>query len=107
MNWTSEREALPPIAQDVLLAYPRQFNEFWDFSVSRILVRHEDVMLELPVEGERASTGFWWEGGGKGRDMILVTGRAWGAPLTGLTLPPGAMHQRIRDFDCIVKTESD
>lgn len=102
--WISEREALPPVAQQVLLATPRQTSEFWDLAVARLLVRHEGV-VPLPVEpGARWPTDYYWQRGQFGRDHSLVTGNGWWALLDQIPLPPGAAHRNINGFHCLIQT---
>lgn len=91
-EWRSEANELPPIAQKVMFAVPRQFGEFWDLHIAQLLVRHEAV-IALPVpKGSRWPTDFWWSTGRDSRDTHLVTGNGWWAPLDKINLPPGAKH---------------
>jgi hypothetical protein len=92
MKWISEAEKLPPIAQKVLLAHPRQSGEFWDLRTAQILVQYEGV-APVPVKrGDRWPTTYWWGAEDSGRNMFLVTGNSWWALLDDIPLPPGAVH---------------
>jgi hypothetical protein len=89
LEWISEAEALPPIAEKVLLAHPRQSGEVWDIETARLLARHEDVR-PLPIQpGGQWPTDFYWSRCEHG-STILVTGNGWWARLDRIVLPPGA-----------------
>lgn len=105
MEWIRESDALPLIAQDVLLAQPAGYDKFWKIHVARILVRHEGV-CPMPVNiGDDMPSEFWWARGEGRESSLLLSGKNWWASLTGLKLPPGAIHELIHDYDCIVKSE--
>ena len=96
LTWISESERLPMVAQTVLLAMPRQHEEFWDICTARILVRHEAVM-PLPVRaGTDWPTDYWWAPS-HGRAVLdrptFVSGNNWWAAMDALPLPPGAEHR--------------
>lgn len=96
MKWISEAEKLPPIAQLVLLAVPRQGGDFWDLKTSRLLVRHEDVHPRPVPRGSKWPVEYWWSGAKDGRSETLVTGNAWWTLLNTIPLPPGAEHRSER-----------
>lgn len=106
MKWTSESEALPEIAQDVFYTKPRADGKFWRIYIACILCRHEDVQPEPVEPGERMPTDYYWSKSGYSGDRFLLDGRGWWAPITGIDMPPGAAHQNINGFDCIVGVES-
>lgn len=116
MQWISEQDRLPPIAQNVLCAFPRQFGEFWDLKTCSILVRHEGVYPAPVLAGDRWPTDYYWSQGNPAKDSRLVTGNAWWMLLCDIPLPPGAQHSvehgchtvRQVDFDwvCQNKTET-
>jgi hypothetical protein len=99
LNWISEAEKLPIIAQHVLLAVPRQVGEFWDLKMAQLLVAHEDV-VPLPVaKGSRWPSQWYWDSSrGGDRYVTLVTGNAWWALLNEINLPPGAEHRSERGY---------
>jgi hypothetical protein len=98
MKWISEAEKLPPIAQKVLLAHPRQIGEFWDIRTAQLLVQYEGV-APVPVKrGDRWPTTYWWGSEGSDRSMFLVTGNSWWTLLDTIPLPPGAEHRKDREF---------
>lgn len=103
MKWISEGEALPAIAQNVLVATPRQSGEFWDIVVACILVRHEGVVPQPVSPGARWPVDFYWGFARRPNDNFIVTGNGWWASMTEIDLPPGAEHQQIRGFDCIAQ----
>lgn len=103
MKWISEAEKLPPIAQKVLLAVPRQFGEFWDLKVAQLLVRHEDVSPRPVAKGSRWPTEWYWDSSQCGRDTTLVTGNSWWALMDDIPLPPGAEHAAARGFHYIIQ----
>lgn len=103
MKWISEAEQLPEIAQKVLLAHPRQTGEFWDLHVAQLLVRHEGVVPRPIAKGDRWATEYFWDWSNDGRGTVLVTGNSWWARMDEIPLPPGAEHQTIRGFHCIVQ----
>jgi hypothetical protein len=101
ISWISESEDLPAIGQRVLLATPRQSGEFWDIETAQLLARHEDVR-PVPIRpGDRWPTDYYW--GRHGRDTSLITGNGWWARLDKIPLPPGAAHQIIRGYHCVVQ----
>lgn len=106
MKWISEAEQLPPIAQNVLLAVPRQFVEFWDLTTAKLLVQYEGV-TPLPIsKGQKWPTTYWWErnhGGSIKRHPCLITGNAWWTLLDAIPLPPGAEHRTERGHHYIAQ----
>lgn len=96
MDWFSEAEKLPEIAETVMLASPRSSGDFWDLRLAMILVRHEGV-VPMPVPNEsKTPVDFYWAPDGDIRKSRLVTGRQWWARLDTINLPPGAEHARGR-----------
>lgn len=92
IEWKSEAEALPDIAETVLLATPRQFGDVWDIRTAKLLISHEGV-LPLPVmAGKKWPTNYWWGVGHGNGEPVLVTGNSWWAKLDKIPLPPGAAH---------------
>lgn len=99
LNWISEAERLPKVAQSVLLLTPRQAGEWWDISVARILIQHEGV-TPMPVNaGAKWPTSYWWSR--FHRDTCLVTGNAFWASLEHINLPLGAEHHFLNGFSNI------
>lgn len=96
IKWIRETDKLPPIAQPVFYAAPRQGGEFWDVSVSRILVRHEGVFPRPVKAGTKWPTEFWWCSDHFGRSTHLVTGNGYWAAMDDIPLPPGAEHKNER-----------
>lgn len=97
LNWISEGDDLPPIAQPVLLCVPRQHEEFWDLRVACILVRHEGV-VPIPVKaGSTWPTNYYWGSPARStsNETRLVTGNAWWAFYDAINLPPRALHSRM------------
>lgn len=92
LDWISEGERLPPIAQKVLLLKPRQGGGWWDPCVAMILVRHEGVAPYPIRKGDRWPVDFFWAHGPGDRSHVLVTGNAFWASLESINLPPGAEH---------------
>jgi hypothetical protein len=108
MKWISESEALPPIAQTVLLAHPRQAGEFWDITTARLLVRYEGVVPRPVPKGSRWPAEYWWEanrGGSAQSYPFLVSGNSWWALLDDIPLPPGAEHRTESGQHYIVQPE--
>jgi hypothetical protein len=103
MKWISEAEQLPKIAQEVLLAVPRQGGEFWDLKVAQLLVRHEDVAPHPVKTGSRWPVDWWWSWNRDGGASVLVTGNSWWALLDDIPLPPGAEHKTDRGFHYIAQ----
>jgi hypothetical protein len=101
MKWISEAEQLPPIAQKVLLAVPRQTGEFWDLKVAQLLVRHEDVAPRPVPKGSRWPVEWSWNSGRD--DVTLVTGNSWWSLMDDISLPPGAEHKTERGFHYIAQ----
>jgi hypothetical protein len=92
IDWVSEGTASPVVGQSVLVAKPRQFQEWRDISVGCILIRHEGVPV-LPVKaGTRWPTNYYWSLSSDKRSTSLVTGNAYCAALNNLPLPLGAEH---------------
>lgn len=91
LEWISEEERLPIIAQRVLLLSPRQGGEWWDPRIAMILVRHEGVVPHPVRKGEVWPVDFFWNYGGQ-QQTALVTGNAFWASLENINLPPGAEH---------------
>jgi hypothetical protein len=109
MNWVSEAEELPPIAQPILLAAPRQGGEFWDLTTAQLLVQYEGVVPRPVPKGTRWPTTYYWErnlrGGSANSHPILVTGNAWWALLDEIPLPPGAEHRSERGRHYVVQPQ--
>lgn len=103
MKWISEADQLPPIAQPVLLAHPRQTGEFWDLRVAQLLVHHEGVVPRPIKKGERWATDYFWDASRDGRYTTLVTGNSWWALLDDIPLPPGAEHRTERGYHYIAQ----
>lgn len=101
LTWISETERLPPVAQKVLLAVPRQCGEFWDLNVAQILIRHEGVMPKPIAKGDRWPVDYYWSR--DKRDTILITGNAWWALTDKIPLPPGAEHMTERGFHYVAQ----
>jgi len=101
IEWRSEEDALPKIGQSVLLASLRQLGEYWDLSSSMILVKHEGVVPRPIRKGSAWPTDFWWGDGRDPKNIRLITGNAWWASWTDISLPPGAVHKSIRGYDVI------
>ncbi|HEY1394750.1 hypothetical protein [Roseateles sp.] len=101
LDWKSEGEMLPQIAQCVLLATPRQFDGFWDICVAQLLVRHEDVSPAPVRAGDPWPTDFYWCRSISGRDTMIVTANGWWTSLANIPLPPGAAHASERGFDYV------
>lgn len=101
MKWISEAEALPIIAQPVLLAHPRQFDNFWDLKVAQLLVRHEGVAPRPVPKGSKWAIDYWWDSSRDGKDIHMVTGNSWWAMLDDIPLPPGAEHKSERGYHFI------
>jgi hypothetical protein len=101
MKWISESEALPQIAQLVLLAHPRQHGEFWDITTAQLLVQYEGV-VPLPVpKGASWPTTYYWEtnrAGSANSYPFLITGNSWWTLLDEIPLPPGAEHKHERGY---------
>lgn len=106
LTWISESERLPGIAQRVLLATPRQHEEFWDIRTAQILVQHEGVFPRSVPAGSEWPTDYWWAPS-YGRSMldapVLVTGNNWWAAMDSIPLPPGAEHKTIRGYHCVIQ----
>jgi hypothetical protein len=106
VKWISESEALPPIAQTVLLAHPRQSGEFWDITTAKLLVDYDGV-VPLPIaKGSRWPTAYHWEtnhGGSVKSHPYLVTGNSWWTLLDDIPLPPGAEHKIDRSYHYIAQ----
>lgn len=98
LKWISEADALPPIAQPVLLMHPRQSGEFWETEVACILVHHEDVRPKPVKPGDQWPTEYYWAGSRSGDNICLVTGNGFWALMNELPLPPGAEHQSREIF---------
>jgi hypothetical protein len=106
MKWISEADRLPPIAQTVLLAVPRQNDEFWDLTTAKLLVQYEGVAPTPIAKGSRWPTTYWWErnhGGSIKSHPCLVTGNAWWTLLDDIPLPPGAEHKTERGHHYIAQ----
>lgn len=105
MRWISEAEALPPVAQKILLAHPRQTGEFWDLCTAQLLIQYEGV-APVPVKrGDRWPTTYWWSASKDTGATYLVTGNSWWTLLDTIPLPPGAMHKLDREFHYIAQPE--
>lgn len=106
MKWISEAEALPQIAQEVLLAHPRQQGEFWDITTARLLVQHEGV-APMPVpKGAEWATTYYWEtnrGGSATSHPFLITGNSWWTLMDDIPLPPGAEHMFERGYHYVAQ----
>lgn len=102
LTWVSESAALPLVAQSVLLMTPRRAGEFWNINIACILIRYEGV-LPRPVEAGAAWPVDYWWGTGPAREIVMVTGNGWWAPLSSLPLPPGAEHRSERGYDYIAQ----
>lgn len=104
MKWISESEALPPIAQLVLFAHPRQQGEFWDITTAQLLARYDGV-VPMPVpKGSRWATEYWWETNrGATSHPFLVTGNSWWTLLDDIPLPPGAEHKVERGYHYVAQ----
>lgn len=101
MKWISEAEALPKIAQLVLLAHPRQQGEFWDITTAKMLVQYEGVVPVPVAKGSRWPTTYYWEsnhGGSFQSHPYLITGNSWWSLLDDISLPPGAEHLMERGY---------
>jgi hypothetical protein len=105
VKWISEAERLPPIAQPVLLAVPRQTGEFWDLTVAKLLVQYEGVVPRPVPRGSEWPTRYFWDSSRDGRATTLVTGNSWWAMLDDIPLPPGAVHRIERGEHCIAQPE--
>jgi hypothetical protein len=108
MKWISEAERLPPIAQTVLLAHPRQFGEFWDITTAKLLVHYEGVVPAPVAKGSKWPTTYYWEanhGGSAQSHPYLVSGNSWWALLDDIPLPPGAEHKTERGYHYIAQPE--
>lgn len=106
MKWISEAEALPKIAQVVLLAHPRQGGEFWDITTARLLVQYDGVAPSPVTKGSRWPTTYYWEtnhGGSANSYPYIVSGNSWWALLDGISLPPGAEHKSERGYHYIAQ----
>lgn len=106
MKWISESEALPEIAQVVLLAHPRQGENLWDITTAQLLVQYDGV-VPLPVaKGSKWPTTYYWEtnhGGSVKSHPYLVSGNSWWTLLDEIPLPPGAEHKTDRGYHYIVQ----
>jgi len=102
-EWISEGKALPPIAQKVFLAVPRQHDKFWDIYVAQLLVRYEGVSPKPIVAGERWPTEYWWSTTRDSQGTVLLTGNSWWASFRDIPLPPGAQHATDREFNYIAR----
>lgn len=101
IEWISEGTALPVVGQNVLVAKPRKFQEWWDLSVGCILIRHEGVPV-MPVKaGTKWPTNYYWSLSTDKRSTSLITGNAYWAALDELPLPPGAEHYFEREYHAI------
>lgn len=105
MNWISEAEQLPPIAQHVLLIHPRQAGEFWDMYVAQLLVQYEGVAPRPVPKGSKWPSAYYWQTGRNRDNMLLVTGNSYWALFDGLPLPPGAKHVTDREFHYIAQSD--
>lgn len=92
IEWIRESESLPPIAERVLLAHPRQSGEVWDVETVRLLIRHEDVQPRPIEAGKSWPTDYYWARGDRQDGSVLITGNGWWARLDHIPLPPGAEH---------------
>lgn len=106
LKWISEAEELPPIAQPVFLMHPRQFDNLWDICVAMILVQYDGVHPRPVPKGSRWPSTYYW-GSGRGNNSLtyLVTGNSWWASCRDINLPPGAEHDKDREFDLIFQPE--
>lgn len=106
LKWISETESLPPIAQPVFLMHPRQHDPLWDICVAMILVQYEGVCPSpVPKGSAWPSTYYWSVGGRQNASFYLVTGNSWWASCNNINLPPGAEHDKDREFDFIRQPE--
>jgi hypothetical protein len=111
VKWIREDQALPRIAQPILLAHPRQSGDFWDILTAKLLVRHEDV-CPIPKPQGDWPTEWWWEtnrGGSAQSSPILVTGNSWWTHLDDIppNLPPGAQHVHdAHGYRYVIQTEA-
>lgn len=103
LEWISEAEALPPVAQEVLYTRPHEFDRFWRIAVAMILIRYEGAQPHPVKIGDKRPVTFWW-GFGRSQETLLLNGTGYWAKMTGLPLPPGAQHTHIRGGDYITKT---
>jgi len=101
VKWVSESERLPKIAQKVLLAHPRQFDNFWDIKVAQLLVSYEGVVPRPVPRGSKWATEYWWDSSRDGREINLITGNSWWALFDQIPLPPGAEHAHERGYHFI------
>lgn len=92
LQWISEEERLPIVAQRVLLLSPRQGGGWWDPRLAQILIRYEEVVPHPVRKGDAWPVNFHWSWGGGNTNIALVTGNAWWASLEEINLPPGAEH---------------
>lgn len=91
LEWISEEDRLPIIAQRVLLLTPRQGGGWWDPRIMMILVRHEGVIPSPVRKGSRWPVEYFWSDG-RTTSTVLVTGNGYWASLESINLPPGAEH---------------
>lgn len=108
MKWISEAEALPQIAQVVLLAHPRQGGTAWDITTAQLLVQYEGVIPRPVPKGSKWPTTYYWEtnrGGSVQSHPFLVSGNSWWALLDDIPLPPGAEHRTERGYHYVAQPE--
>ncbi len=106
MKWISESEALPEIAQVVLLLHPRQSGEFWNLTTAMLLVQYDGVVPVPVAKGARWPTTYFWEtnhGGSVKSHPYLVSGNSWWSILDDIPLPTGAEHKNDRGFHYIAQ----
>ena|SRR5882757_6504880 len=106
MKWISEAEALPEIAQTVLLAHPRQHDQFLDITTAKLLVQYEGVVPVPVAKGSKWPSTYYWEtnhGGSVKSHPYLVSGNSWWTLMDSIPLPPGAEHRLERGHHYIAQ----
>lgn len=105
LDWVSEEDRLPPIAQTVLVALPRRSDPLWDIRVGYVFVRHEGVAPHPVKRGDRWPVDFFWGFAPGHRDTSLITGNGFWSSLSSINLPPGAAHSFARGQHWIAQSD--
>ena len=105
IEWISETTELPKVAHSVLLATPRQFDEFWDIRHAQLLIGHEGVVPGPIPAGSRWRSDQYWQVGRRQGEIVLITGNSWWSHINQIPLPPGAEHRTRNGQHLIVKAD--
>lgn len=103
-EWYSEQTKLPRIGERVFICRPREDVDLWDIHVGFLAADHEGVVARPVPTGTKWPTQYYWVFGPvrMGTNYTcLITGNGWWAPLSAISLPPGARHQIEHGYSVI------